>query len=126
MLVPKSGVFALVDAADAADRTLASGTAAGVDPERGEAKVALTLHAGTGAIEASAEGVASKLGIGPDGGGPVGWWGDLAANGLDNDELGADPLVALAYLDAYIKLVKQMEGDLPATPEAPQTLPSQH
>lgn len=60
------------------------------------------------------QGHASKTDLGWAGGGGAGFWGGFAAGGASgyaNTEIGQ--VIAMAYLDAYSKMVTQLQGDAP-------------
>ena len=86
--------------------------AGGIDVKKGEANVTLSLvNARTTEEEALTEGYSRKTDVSWGGGGGAGWWGGFAAagaSGYQNTEIG--PVIVLAYLDAYKKLVNQLGG----------------
>ncbi|UZK67456.1 CsgG/HfaB family protein [Sphingomonas sp. M1-B02] len=78
-----------------------------------EANVTLSVVDTRSTEEQVSEGYARKTDIGFGGGGGAGWWGGLAAaggGGYQNTEIGQ--VIVLAYLDAYIKMVDQLGGNI--------------
>lgn len=91
----------------------------GISIKKKEATVTLSLvNARTTEEEAMTEGYFRKTDLGWGAGGGAGWWGGAAAagaGGYQNTDIGQ--VITLAYLDAYIQLVRQL-GGLPANAAA--------
>lgn len=86
--------------------------AGGININKKEANVTLSMVDTRTTEEFVTEGYARKTDIGFGAGGGAGWWGGLAAaggSGYQNTEIGQ--VIVLAYLDAYIKLVHQLGGN---------------
>jgi curli biogenesis system outer membrane secretion channel CsgG len=86
--------------------------AGGININKKEANVTLSMVDSRTTEEFVTEGYARKTDIGFGAGGGAGWWGGLAAaggSGYQNTEIGQ--VIVLAYLDAYIKLVHQLGGN---------------
>lgn len=86
--------------------------AGGININKKEANVTLSMVDTRTTEEFVTEGYARKTDIGFGAGGGAGWWGGLAAaggSGYQNTEIGQ--VIVLAYLDAHIKLVHQLGGN---------------
>jgi len=86
--------------------------AGGININKKEANVTLSMVDSRSTEEFVTEGYARKTDIGFGAGGGAGWWGGLAAAGgssYQNTEIGQ--VIVLAYLDAYIKMVHQVGGN---------------
>ena len=84
--------------------------AGGINISKKEANVTLSMVDSRTTEEFVTEGYSRKTDIGFGAGGGAGWWGGLAAAGgssYQNTEIGQ--VIVLAYLDAYIKLVRQIQ-----------------
>jgi curli biogenesis system outer membrane secretion channel CsgG len=84
--------------------------AGGINISKKEANVTLSMVDARSTEEYVTEGYARKTDVGFGAGGGAGWWGGLAAAGgssYQNTEIGQ--VIVLAYLDAYIKLVRQLQ-----------------
>jgi len=95
--------------------------AGGININKGEANVTLSLVNAHTTEEALTEGYARKTDISWGAGGGAGWWGGFAAAGgygYQNTEIGQ--IIVLAYLDAYKKMVAQLGGAGPVPAAAPQ------
>ncbi len=95
--------------------------AGGININKGEANVTLSLVNAHTTEEALTEGYARKTDISWGAGGGAGWWGGFAAAGgygYQNTEIGQ--IIVLAYLDAYKKMVAQLGGAGPVPTAAPQ------
>jgi curli biogenesis system outer membrane secretion channel CsgG len=95
--------------------------AGGINVNKGEANVTLSLVNAHTTEEALTEGYARKTDISWGAGGGAGWWGGFAAAGgygYQNTEIGQ--IIVLAYLDAYRKMVAQLGGASPVPAGAPQ------
>ena len=95
--------------------------AGGININKGEANVTLSLVNAHTTEEALTEGYARKTDISWGAGGGAGWWGGFAAAGgygYQNTEIGQ--IIVLAYLDAYRKLVAQLGGVGPVPAGQPQ------
>lgn len=83
----------------------------GINIKKREANVTLSMVDARSTEEWVTEGYARKTDIGFGAGGGAGWWGGFAAaggGGYQNTEIGQ--VIVLAYLDAYIKMAKQLGG----------------
>lgn len=95
--------------------------AGGINVNKGEANVTLSLVNAHTTEEALTEGYARKTDISWGAGGGAGWWGGFAAAGgygYQNTEIGQ--IIVLAYLDAYRKMVAQLGGVGPVPAGSPQ------
>jgi curli biogenesis system outer membrane secretion channel CsgG len=95
--------------------------AGGINVNKGEANVTLSLVNAHTTEEALTEGYARKTDISWGAGGGAGWWGGFAAAGgygYQNTEIGQ--IIVLAYLDAYRKMVAQLGGVGPVPTGASQ------
>src|SRR3954452_4817137 len=95
--------------------------AGGININKGEANVTLSLVNAHTTEEALNQGYARKTDISWGAGGGAGWWGGFAAAGgygYQNTEIGQ--IIVLAYLDAYKKMVAQLGGAGPVPAAAPQ------
>ena len=84
--------------------------AGGINLSKKEANVTLSMVDSRSTEEYVTEGYARKTDLGFAAGGGAGWWGGLAAaggSGYQNTEIGQ--VIVLAYLDAYVKLVRQLQ-----------------
>lgn len=92
--------------------TVLGAIAGGININKKEANVTLSMVDSRSTEEFVTEGYARKTDIGFGAGGGAGWWGGLAAaggSGYQNTEIGQ--VIVLAYLDAYIKMVHQVGGN---------------
>ena len=91
----------------------AGGLIGGINVKKRAANVVLNVVNNKSSEEFVAEGQAKKTDLGFGGGGGIfggGFLGGGGASGYDNTEIGQ--VVALAYLDAYTKMVGQLGGQL--------------
>ncbi|MGH6706411.1 MAG: CsgG/HfaB family protein [Sphingomicrobium sp.] len=95
------------------------GLVGGINVKKGEANVTLSVVNARTTEEYVVEGYARKKDISWGAGGGGGWWGGFAAaggHGYQNTEIGQ--VIVLAYLDAYTKLVGQLDGVPQGAPAA--------
>jgi curli biogenesis system outer membrane secretion channel CsgG len=91
--------------------------AGGINVQKGEANVTLSLVDARTTEESLTEGYARKTDISWGLGGGAGWWGGFAAaGGYGYQDTAIGQVIVLAYLDAYKKLVTQLGGVSPAPP----------